>query len=174
MALGIVYTASLDTTAKVITTIFILLAIGLCYWSIRSLRKAKRDMLVTVMHMFIIFVMVSVAIVCFLFSPKKYVLGNFDIAINRPIGDVVIHVKDITEIRGINPGELDGTERTFGVDGLFGYYGNYYNKRVGNMKWYATRHDNMIMIHTRQGETIIISPDDKDFGGRILAKMQDL
>ena len=174
MQLNIVYTASLDATAKVITMSVLAVSVAICYWSIRSLRKAKGDFWTVAMHVFIVFLLITINVASYLFSPKKYTVGNFDVVINRPIGDVTIHVKDISEIRGVNPGEMDGTSRTFGVGGLFGYFGNYYSKHNGDMKWYATRNDNMVLIRTMQGETIVISPDDKDFTARILAKMHDL
>lgn len=172
--LSIVYTASLDTAAKVITTLVIVAFIGLGYWSFRSIRKAKGDKISIALHSFVIITLLTVICVSFWYSPRKYTVGNFDIAINRMAGDVVIHVKDITEIRGVNPGEMDGLSRTFGVGGLFGYFGKYYNGHNGDMEWYATRNDNLVVIHTVQGQTIVISPDDKDFAGRVLAKKQDL
>jgi hypothetical protein len=172
--LNIIYTASLDTTAKVITSLVIIAAIALCHWSIRSLRKAKGDILAIIMHVFIVFLVVAIPIGSYLYSPRKYVVGNFDIVVNRPIGDVVVHVTDIMEIRAANPGEMSETTRTFGVGGLFGYYGNYATKRGGPMSWYATNYNNLVIIHTKQGETIVLSPDDKDFVGKMLAKMADL
>ena len=174
MPLNIVYTASLDITAKVITAFVIIVSAGLLYWNIRSFRKAKGDGWIIIMHAFIMLLVVTITVASYLFSPQKYTVGNFDIVINRPISNVLIHVKDISEIRGVNPGEMDGTSRTLGVGGLFGYYGNYYNGHTGDMKWYATRNDNLVLIRTVQGETIVISPDDKDFAARILAKMHDL
>ncbi len=172
--LSIIYTASLDTTAKVITTFSLLLAVFACYIAIRSIRRANGRMRTVILHSISILLFVSINVGCYLYAPKKYVVGNFDIAINRLMGDEVIHVKDILEIRALKERELDGTSRTFGVGGLFGYYGNYYNKVLGDMKWYATNQNNMVIIRTRQGDAIVISPDDKDFVGRITAKMQDL
>ncbi|MGP8214128.1 MAG: PH domain-containing protein [Bacteroidia bacterium] len=174
MTVNIIYTASLDNGAKIITILALAISAGLCFWSIRSLRKAAGDITSILIHSFIILLLISVITGSYIYSPRKYVLGNFDIAISRPAGDVVIHVKDILEIRPVKEYEMEGTGRTFGAGGLFGYYGNYYNKRLGDMKWYATRQDNLVIIHTKQGETIIISPDDKDFTGRILAKQADL
>jgi hypothetical protein len=172
--LSTIYTASLDTPAKVITTVTILLMLLLCYWSIYSIRKANGKKSVIIMHSILILIFVSTVLGCYLYGPKKYVVGNFDIAISRPIGDVIIHVKDITEIRVLKDYEMDGTTRTFGVGGLFGWFGSFYNRNIGDMKMYATNQNNMVIIHTRQGEIIVISPDDKDFVGRIIAKMQDL
>src|ERR1700733_249691 len=107
MQLNVVYTASLDNTAKLITALVILISVALGYWSIRSMRKAKGDFLTNAMHLFIVLLVLGIIGASYLFSPKKYTVGNFDIAINRIVGDVVIHVKDISEIRGVNPGEMD-------------------------------------------------------------------
>jgi hypothetical protein len=172
--LGIIYTASLDTTAKGITAFSLLFAAFACYIAIRSIRRANGRKRTVIIHSISILLFVSINAGCYLYAPEKYVVGNFDIAINRPMGDIVIHVKDILEIRVLKENELEGTSRTFGVGGLFGYYGSYYNKVLGDMKWYATNQNNMVIIRSRQGDAIVISPDDKYFVGRIIAKMQDL
>jgi hypothetical protein len=174
MTLGIIYTASLDTFAKVLTISTIIFMVGLSIWIIRQLRKSKVGKVFKFVYYFIVLLQFVILLVAFLYSPRNYILGNFDIAIDRPIGRITIQVKDILEIRPLQEDEMEGTVRTFGVGGLFGYFGSYHNQHIGDFKMYATRQTGLVIMHTAQGEAIVISPDDKDFVARIIAKRNDL
>jgi len=174
MQVDIVYTASLDVTAKMLTIVFILFSIIGAFVCIRALRIAGKDLLTKVIYSSVLIILIGVFLVSYLYHPSKYVLGNFDISIRRPIGDITIHVPDILEIRGIKETELECTTRVFGDGGLFGYFGHYHSPNLGDMQWYATSKSNLLIIRTKQGDAIVISPDDKDFTARILAKKADL
>lgn len=52
------------------------------------------------------------------------------------------------------------TKRTLGNGGLFGYYGKFSNENYGDMRWYATRRDNYLMIETNANQKIVLTPDD--------------
>lgn len=71
-------------------------------------------------------------------------------------------LSDIEEIRSIEAGETGVGIRTFGVGGLFGYYGRFNYDKAGNLTQYATQSVNKVFIRTKQGKQIIITPNDKD------------
>jgi hypothetical protein len=52
--------------------------------------------------------------------------------------------------------------RTFGVGGLFGYYGKFANTKLGSMTWYATRKDRAILVRTIDNKKIILTPDEPE------------
>ena len=52
------------------------------------------------------------------------------------------------------------TVRTFGVGGLFGYFGKFANRALGSMTLYATRRNNYVLIITTDERKIIITPDE--------------
>ncbi len=54
------------------------------------------------------------------------------------------------------------TIRTFGVGGLFGYYGEFVNWKLGNMTWYATRRDKTVLIETVDDKKLIVTPDEPE------------
>ena len=54
------------------------------------------------------------------------------------------------------------TIRTFGVGGLFGYYGKFRNKTFGNMTWFATQQKNYLIFETTNNQKIVLTPDDTD------------
>jgi len=95
-----------------------------------------------------------------MFRTQKYVVNNNELIIKRPVKERKIQISDIQEIRLINPGEMFGTIRTFGVGGLFGYYGLFYNRTFGSMTLYTTQRKNRVIIKTKSNSKIVISPDD--------------
>ena len=126
------------------------------------------------MYFGIIVLLWGTMVAAYLNSPKNYAMGNFDFTINRAIGRITIQVKDIAEIRPLKDEEMEGTLRTFGVGGLFGYYGSFNNQHIGDFKMYATKKTGLVIIHTAQGDTFVISPDDRGLVERIIAKKADL
>ena len=50
--------------------------------------------------------------------------------------------------------------RTFGVGGLYGYYGKFYNRTFGSMTWYATRRDKLVLVKFQNKKKIILTPDE--------------
>lgn len=153
------YKASFDKTTKVITTLlFLVVTIALLIAiSIHSSSNNTTNP-IGFLTGFIVFLLLFTG--CYLFSIKEYVVNDDDLIISRLIGNVTIHLSEIEEVRPIAKGELRWTIRTFGVGGLFGYYGKFYNRKLGSMTWYTTQLRNRLYIKTRSGNKIIISPDD--------------
>lgn len=69
---------------------------------------------------------------------------------------------DIKSVELIEKATLSGTIRTFGVGGLFGWYGKFANSQLGNMTWYLTRRDKPVLILKKDSKKILISPDQAE------------
>ncbi|GAB2697933.1 hypothetical protein GCM10027037_22640 [Mucilaginibacter koreensis] len=104
--------------------------------------------------------LVLIGTVVFLFSVKNYSLSANGIVINKYIGSKTIWKADIKQIKVLGPEHLSGTLRTFGVGGLFGYYGKFANQQLGDMTWYLTNKDHVLAIITKNNRTLLISPDE--------------
>lgn len=98
------------------------------------------------------------AIFAYLFGTQKYVVTANELIIKQRITEKRIPLDDIADLQ-VNP-PLEGMIRTFGVGGLFGYFGKYYSQNLGSMKLYATQTDSQVLITTKTGEKLLISPDD--------------
>ena len=154
------YKASLDTLAKIITASTVILFLFIGYRSVRALSVSHSDSITLLIHGGLLLILFVTLLVCFLYSPRSYKVDNVDLTIVRPANNKKIKLTDISEIRAIAEGEMTGTVRTFGDGGLFGYYGKYYNSKIGSMTLYATQKQNRILITTKQGKKIVITPDD--------------
>jgi hypothetical protein len=96
------------------------------------------------------------------FRPAGYTITPDELVIRRPIGKVHIRREDIRSVEVVDRSEVSGSIRTFGVGGLFGYYGHFANFNLGRMTWYATRRDRPVLIRTVPGKKIIVTPDDRE------------
>jgi ABC-type uncharacterized transport system permease subunit len=101
-------------------------------------------------------------IITLLYKPNTYTIQSNQVIIHRFINEVVIKKFEIKSIKQIEKDELKGTIRTFGVGGLFGYFGKFYNSTFGAITWYATRRSNYILITTSTNKKIIITPDNPE------------
>jgi hypothetical protein len=154
------YKASLDTLAKIITVAAIILLMVIGIRSIKFLTISDGDLISIIKHIGILLLCIAVPLFCYYFAPQSYKVDNTDLTIIRPLHNKKIKLTDITEIETIADSVLIPAIRTFGVGGLFGYYGKYYYPKIGRMTYYTTKKTNRILIKTRQGQNIMITPDD--------------
>jgi hypothetical protein len=82
--------------------------------------------------------------------------------IHRPLKNKLIPLNDIARGRMIEKGELKWTIRTFGNGGLFGYTGHFTNRKLGAMRWYATRRNDAVLLQTTEGKKILLTPDEPE------------
>lgn len=152
----VVFKGSLDKLAKIttiaITLLFVILGCGL------FLIPDYKNPLISysvVLWLFIIYFST------YLFRPINYRIASDSVVVHRSVKDIEIKIQDIDEVRLLSKTDLAWSWRILGVGGLFGYFGNFANKKLGSMKWYLTRRDQSVLLLTKEGKKIIISPDDR-------------
>ena len=163
------YRASLDTIGKIITAGVLIIFIAIGQKNVSAIISSNGDIKTTLIHGGILLLFVLTVVVSYLYSTNRYSVTGDTLVIHRPIGNRVIKLADIREIRFIDPAEFSGTIRTFGNGGLFGYYGKFYNAKIGSMTWYVTQKKNRILLRTQQGDKIVISPNDISLLDRVRA-----
>jgi len=151
------YKTSLDKTAVIITiavTILFAVIIGGQYSIIKDSGRAVPIYTTTAC--------ILIYLLAFAFRPINYVVTEEEIIIRRPLLNAHIKRADIESAELIDKSKIRGSIRTFGVGGLFGYYGSFANFSLGRMTWYATRRDKPVLIKTTDGRKIILTPNDPD------------
>jgi hypothetical protein len=75
-----------------------------------------------------------------------------------------VHIdrNQIKSVELLDKEQLAWVFRTFGVGGLFGYYGKFANTKLGSMTWYATRRNKTVLIETLDNKKIILTPDEPE------------
>ena len=104
----------------------------------------------------------SIYFITYAFRPIKYEVNDHNLIIRRLVGDVKISLKEIITAERIDSGKTSWAWRIFGVGGLFGYYGKFTNTQLGSMTWYATRRDKIVLVKTKTGKKIILTPDEPE------------
>jgi hypothetical protein len=149
------FKTSLDTLAKSLTIGFALLAlaiIGIQYYY-------AFDSGLPVFTLLILFFIYGLG---FLFAPKNYSIKPDVVLIHRPLTNVSIKKSDIKSVEIVERNKISGAWRIFGVGGLFGYYGRFWNSEMGTMTFYATRTADAVLIRTHADNKIILTPDDPE------------
>lgn len=98
----------------------------------------------------------------FAFRPINYTVDSTNLTVHRLIINARIKKADIKTVEIINSDKIKGAMRTFGVGGLFGYYGKFANSSVGKMTWYATRRNHVVLITTHDDQKFILTPDSPE------------
>lgn len=149
------YKTSLDKTAVIITVamtiFFAVLIIG--QYSFISNYSLPDPVYVTSFCLLIYFL-------TYAFRPVNYIVTNDELIVTRPVFNVCIKKADIKTVELIERKKLGYSIRTFGVGGLFGYYGWFTNFTLGKMTWYATRRNNYVLVRTVHNKKIILTPDE--------------
>jgi hypothetical protein len=140
-----VYKATLDKTA-IIITILVTLLFG--------------TLIVFNFILPLAILLMIIYLICLLLKPLNYEITGNELIIRRLIKSVHIDRSDIESLELIDKAALSGTIRTFGVGGLFGWYGKFANSQLGDMTWYVTRRDKIVLINTKDSKKILISPDE--------------
>jgi hypothetical protein len=151
------FKASLDTFCKIVTigiTVFFAVVIYIQAIQVQEVGYAAPIIFSSI---FIIIYLIS-----FLYRPVAYTINRDSVTIKRLLGSKNIALTDITYVKAIERKQLRWAVRIFGVGGLFGYWGTFTNSLFGRMTWYATNLNNAVMIETKKGKRIVISPNDVD------------
>lgn len=151
------YKTSLDKTAMVITTSVTILFAIIIYGQYAFIKnEGNVDPIYTTTACLLIYLF------AFAFRPISYSVTNEDIVVNRLLFNVRIKKAEIRRVELVAKERVRRSIRTFGVGGLFGYYGKFANFDLGRMTWYATRRDRTVLITTTDDRKIIITPNDPE------------
>ena len=151
------YKASLDNLAKGVTIgvslLFAVIIVG--QYSIIKDAGMEVPLFTTVTLLLIYFI-------AFAFRPINYKVSAEKLTIHRLFLDVNIDRNQIKSVELLDKEKLGWVFRTFGVGGLFGYFGKFANKKFGSMTWYATRRDKTVLVQTIGNKKIILTPDEPE------------
>lgn len=97
-----------------------------------------------------------------LFVPASFEVRSDAVVVKRVGWDVVIPCGEIREIRRVECEEARFTWRLFGSGGLFGWFGLFYNRCLGDFWAYAGNQEDLVLLTRTNAEKIVISPYPPD------------
>lgn len=149
------YKAPLDNVTKAVTICVTILFITIIAVDLIYFNDSKR-----IATYITVSILITIYLGCFMMSPRGYILTEDDVIVRRAVGNVIINRDDIAHMERIESNELNWTIRTWGVGGLFGYFGKFTNAKFGEMIWYASNKNCMLLIVTKSGKKIVLSPQN--------------
>ena len=94
------------------------------------------------------------------YAPRGFLVDETGVTVVRKISPVHIERNAIRRVTHIEADRFMKSTRVWGNGGLFGYYGSFRNKALGNFKMFATNRGNGILI---EGDTTyVITPERPD------------
>lgn len=156
--------ASLGTSVK-LTTFFVigllsllgLMLMSFFFISLLNNEFEKKNIMMPIITLALF------AIIYYAFSERilGYELTNEGIKIFKKNNSEFIKKESIIEIKPIDYKDIRFSIRTFGIGGIFSLSGSFKNKKYGEMTWYITRKDQLLMIVTSK-QQYVISPDESE------------
>ena len=163
-----IYKASYDTFAYIITTIF-LLVFGIAEFVIlNNLMHAKHSGLTVVINAGLILILDAVFFTAYLMSIDKYKLTADELIIIKNGINRKIKREDIINARLLSSEEKSMLRRKVGSGGLFGYFGKFTHPQLGGLNVFATNKKKLLLIEIINAEPILISPDNINLCENIL------
>lgn len=149
------FTTSLDRLATIVTW-----GVSLLFITIIGVQVKELIHEFSTLSLIVIIMLLLVYLFTFLLRPLHYTITDTTLIIQRPLSSKKIARADIEALELFINGELNWAIRTFGVGGLFGYFGRFFKGSIGSMTWYATRRNKAVLIRTKKGDRIVVTPDD--------------
>ena len=168
------FKASLDYLAKGVSVAVLILFICIGASVIYNLDSTKPNEIPLWAAFLIESIFLGIYLFCYIYAPQAYLVERDKIIIIRPIGKIEITLSNISNIRIIDKSELKTLIRTFGVGGLFGYYGYYYSSSLGKLTLYITQRKNLILIEQKVGRKVLISPDDTSMVDTLITNLKKI
>lgn len=149
------FTTSLDRLATIVTW-----GVSLLFITIIGVQVKELIHEFSTLSLIVIILLLLAYLFTFLLRPLHYTITDTALIIQRPLSSKKIARADIEALELFINGELNWAIRTFGVGGLFGYFGRFFKGSIGSMTWYATRRNKAVLIRTKKGDRIVVTPDD--------------
>jgi len=100
-------------------------------------------------------------------APRGYALNDVELLIDRAMKPVRIPLREILEVSELEDGLLRRSLRLLGASGYYGYYGLFWNKKLGRYRAYVTRTTGLLAVRTEKSLYVLSPDDNKDFASSL-------
>lgn len=102
-------------------------------------------------------ILLGIVFYCEGYSPQRLEISSSAITVLRRYDSVTIPNSIILDITSLSSKDMSWTVSAGGCGGLFGYFGTFSNRRLGQFTMYATTKKNLFLIRTADGKSVVIS-----------------
>jgi hypothetical protein len=93
------------------------------------------------------------------YHPQCYEVSKEAIRVKRPFKSIYIPLDEVIVVRVLKKEEIGTLFRSFGVGGLFGYFGIYTSTKLGGVDMWCTNTTDLVLIEYNK-KKVIISPEE--------------
>jgi hypothetical protein len=153
------YKIQYDVTSKIITGAVIALVVFLMARAVFSFvlthQASVAESILGIMLPF------SALCVPWLFRPQAYYIDNDALVVLRSVSNIKLPYSEINHIGIIKAQDLKGMVRLFGSGGLFGYFGRFYNPKLGSVHLWIGSRKQLLMVTMKNGNKYLFSPKEE-------------
>lgn len=102
-------------------------------------------------------ILLGILIYCEGYSPQRLELWSDRVVILRRYDSITIYRDDILSITALASKDLRGIYNIGGCGGLFGYFGSFTNRGLGQFSMYATEMRNLFLVRLKSGKKVVIN-----------------
>jgi len=139
--------ASWDIFLQLITTSICILAIGMIIYNPDTMP---------------ILIWGGIIVGSALFMVRGYSIQNSTLIIQRLGWTTEFDLTNLKKVE-LKPGAMKKSWRTFGIGGLFGWIGKFYNNRLGSYRAYATNRYKCVVLELEETKLIVTPKDPARF-----------
>ena len=151
-----------DKTLWVMTFVVFIFWFGFSAWNLWQIFTVEDTHAPLVTLILLNVIMLPTVLACEGLAPQRLEVGEDKLVILRRYKSITIYADEVFSVDPLPKNALSGAIRTFGVGGLFGYFGSYSKSNLGSFKLYATSLDNLFLIRLVNGKKIVISCAEPD------------
>ncbi len=96
-------------------------------------------------------------------APRGYLLNDVELVVDRAMRPITVPLREIREFGRVEDGLLRRSLRMMGTAGYYGYYGLFWNRRLGKFRLYATRTRDLVSVRTDKTLYVLSPEDSEDF-----------
>ena len=110
-----------------------------------------------------VYILLTIAILfaCYAYGPKLLSISNEYLTLYKGVGNLKIRLSDIVESGVYKPDAIFDV-RVFGIGGVCGYVGKFYNKKFGSYTSYVGDYSQSFYVKTTKGKRYVFSCEDRD------------
>ena len=148
------FSAPWSVGVKIITVLGTALLLGVSFIGSRTMPESEplaARLVVTLLPLVVLLVTLP-------FIVRGYVIANGELFIERLGWQNHFSLADVVSVEA-NPDAMRWSLRLFGDGGLFGYFGWFWNRKLGTYRAYGTNPKNTVVIKLTN-RTIVVTPHD--------------
>ena len=102
-------------------------------------------------------IFVAIAVYCEGYGPQRLEVSESQITVLRRYNSVTIPRSTILAIKPLSEKDMRWITNMGGCGGLYGYFGTFSNRRLGEFTMYATAMKNLYLLTTADGKKCVIN-----------------